>query len=233
MSHSRPGHAPHMRYRIAATLAVLSGGGVFLFGFLVGRLTDPVSGMLGGVGSLWWFVLLTLVTAGIAASVTLGWALPQRLKGFREPGLQKTASLRQFSQADAIAHDVKNEPPDDMSQLTEAPGVPDTHTSGIIDANRENGLVAFLAAVRDAQQEAERQLTAAVQRARDEDAELRTAELARVREELERQHAHELQRARRTAREAFEALTSRFAPEEAVDAQHGRARATKRDENAA
>ena len=74
-------------------------------------------------------------------------------------------------------------------------------------AGQRAAVEAFQAAVTEARQEAETQLTAAVAQVRQEEAERHAAEFARVREELERQHADDLQQVRKAAVESFKALT--------------------------
>ena len=168
---------------------VLGGAGVFLLGLLVGGLTEPVPGMLGGVAARWWLVLLSIVTVSVAAIAARRVADPPRPERSQEFAFPKAVSLHRVFPSE-------------------------------IYAERE-GQPAFQTALREAQQEAERQLTAAVERVRDEEAERGRVKLARVRHELERQYADELQRVRRSMLDAFEALTSRFPPEEVVEATPG------------
>ena len=69
MSDPRPEHGQLWYHHTVKTFEVLSVVGIFVFGCLVGGLTKPVPGMLGGVASLWWLVLLILTTASVAAVV--------------------------------------------------------------------------------------------------------------------------------------------------------------------
>ena len=182
-TYPRPGHS-HL-----VSLVVLGGAGVFLLGFLVGGLTEPVPGMLGGVAARWWLVLLAIVAASVAA-----------IGASRLADQQRPERSQEFVFPKAVSHP--------------GPFPSDVH------ADRE-GERAFQTALREAQEEAERQLTAAVERVRRKEAERGRVELARVRHELERQYADELQRVRRSTQDAFEALTSRFPPEEVVEATFG------------
>ncbi len=94
-------------------------------------------------------------------------------------------------------------------ELNEEPGVEET-TSETDALTAEVAAAAFQAAVSDAQQEAETQLTAAIGRVRQEEAERHAAELARVRKELEQQYADDLLRARSAVVESFKALTGKI-----------------------
>jgi len=42
---------------------------LFLFGLLVGRLTEPVPGLLGGVSALWWLAPALVVVAAMPSLV--------------------------------------------------------------------------------------------------------------------------------------------------------------------
>ena len=201
MSHHR--RYSQLGHSHLVTLVLLGGAGVFLLGLLVGGLTEPVPGMLGGVAARWWPVLLSIVTVSVVAIAARCVADPPRPERFQEFAFPKAVSLHRVFPSD-------------------------------IYAERE-GEQAFQTALREAQQEAERQLTAVVERVRDEEAERGRVKLARVRHELERQYADELQRVRRSMLEAFETLTSRFPPEEVVEATPGpvsQSPTTESDQNA-
>ena len=77
-------------------------------------------------------------------------------------------------------------------------------------AGQRGTMAAFQAAMSEALQEAETQLSAIIERVRKEAADEHTAEFARVREELERQHADDLERARINVVESFKTLTGIF-----------------------
>ena len=83
----------------------------------------------------------------------------------------------------------------------------DDATADADGAGQRAAVEAFQAAVTEARQEAETQLTAAVAQVRREEAERHAVGFAHVREELERQHADDLQQVRNAAVESFKALT--------------------------
>ncbi len=67
--HKRPER--HRPYVVTALTALGGGAVVFLFGFLIGRLTESVVGMPGGVAGLWWFVLPPVVGVVVATLVAV------------------------------------------------------------------------------------------------------------------------------------------------------------------
>ena len=126
--------------RVADALSALCGAvSVFLFGFLVGRLTEPVPGTPGNVPWLSWLVLPLIVFAVIPPLVT-----PRR-RVRREP--------RSDGRSEGCALST---------------GVPTQEVDGADQASRRKAAAAFQAAVREARQEAETQLTAAIERVRQE-----------------------------------------------------------------
>lgn len=65
------------RAHLVVTLASLCGAAtVFGFGFLIGRLTEPVPEMPGGIHALAWLLLPLLVTTGIMPLVSASHARP-------------------------------------------------------------------------------------------------------------------------------------------------------------
>ena len=71
-THRQPNQPEQHRLPAATSLAALGGAAVvLLFGFLVGRLTESVAGMPGGVAGLWWLVLLPVVVVVEATLVTV------------------------------------------------------------------------------------------------------------------------------------------------------------------
>ena len=75
MSHSHPQPNQHQWHVVTALTALGGGAVVFLFGFLNGRLTEPVPGMPGGVAGLSWLTLSLIVAAVVATLVTVHRAL--------------------------------------------------------------------------------------------------------------------------------------------------------------
>ena len=85
--------------------------------------------------------------------------------------------------------------------------IPASDVDEVAKAGHRAAVVAFQAAVSEAQREAEAQLKSLVDRVRKEEADRHAAEVTRVREELERQHAEDLQQARSAVVDSFNALT--------------------------
>ena len=76
---------------------------LFLFGLLVGRLTEPVPGLLGGVSALWWLAPALVVVAAMPPLVTCQRALSrQRPAVDRAPAVAAAVSIGSTSTSEGL-----------------------------------------------------------------------------------------------------------------------------------
>ena len=91
------------RERLIAQTTLGVGATVFLFGFLVGRLTEPVPGMFEGVAWLWWLAPPLVAAVAVARLVTMYRTVRRQMRQARvddrsrEFSRNKAATIRRLS----------------------------------------------------------------------------------------------------------------------------------------
>ena len=76
---------------------------LFLFGLLVGRLTESVPGLLGGVSALWWLAPALVVVSAMPALVICQRALSrQRPAVDRAPAVAAAVSIGSTSTSEGL-----------------------------------------------------------------------------------------------------------------------------------
>ena len=132
----------HRSHLVAALTGVYGTAGVFGFGLAVGRLTEPVPGMPGGIHALAWLILPLLVGTVVVPLVSVSHAayrVPRSPVGSERLALVQPGSPQWVPHADAAAHaDVCNLD----SALGQFPPEPVSSAGALSKADAEVGRVA-------------------------------------------------------------------------------------------